>query len=117
MIKRRRTTIKLGGRPRAEGDSSYDERLEACPTRGPTWRAWRRGESRACKLRCEGFQDLLGSNMASVGGVIRDHNGTCISGFAKCIGSCSVSKAEAWGALEGLQQAWKPWVAQSNLGV
>ncbi|KAL1158061.1 hypothetical protein V6Z11_A08G198400 [Gossypium hirsutum] len=28
MIKRRRTTIKLGGRPRAKGDSSRNERLE-----------------------------------------------------------------------------------------
>lgn len=55
--------------------------------------------------------------MTAVGGVIRDHNVTWILGFAKCIGSCSVSEAEAWGALELLQQAWKPWVAQSNLGV
>lgn len=44
---------------------------------------------------------------ASSGGVLRDFQGRWIRGFARNIGRCSISKAELWGILDGLNLAWE----------
>lgn len=43
---------------------------------------------------------------ASAGGLLRDDNGRWIVGYGRNIGSCSISKAELWGILDGLTVAW-----------
>ncbi|WCJ37652.1 Polynucleotidyl transferase ribonuclease H-like superfamily protein [Euphorbia peplus] len=47
-----------------------------------------------------------GQFRASVGGLIRDSQGTWIQGFARNIGICSVLRAELWGIYDGLTLAW-----------
>ncbi|CAI0551222.1 unnamed protein product [Linum tenue] len=46
------------------------------------------------------------SSHASVGGLIRDHTGRCLAAYAINLGSCSITRAELRGAIEGLQLAW-----------
>ncbi|KAF7811828.1 ribonuclease H [Senna tora] len=42
---------------------------------------------------------------AGCGALIRDHNGTWITGVIRNLGRCSVLKTEAWGAFEGIKLA------------
>ena len=44
--------------------------------------------------------------VAGAGGVIRDHMGSWIGGFAKNIGICSSVTAELWAIYFGLQSTW-----------
>lgn len=44
-----------------------------------------------------------GCGKAASGGVIRSSEGHWIRGYSRNIGSSSVSKAECWGALDGLR--------------
>uniref|UniRef100_A0A6N2MZS1 RNase H type-1 domain-containing protein n=1 Tax=Salix viminalis TaxID=40686 RepID=A0A6N2MZS1_SALVM len=44
--------------------------------------------------------------IAGAGGVIRDHMGTWIGGFARNIGICSSVTAELWAIYEGLKLTW-----------
>ena len=44
--------------------------------------------------------------LAGAGGVIRDHIGTWIGGFARNIGVCSSMTAELWAIYSGLQLVW-----------
>ncbi|CAN1170687.1 Putative ribonuclease H protein At1g65750 [Linum perenne] len=43
---------------------------------------------------------------AAAGGLLRDFDGRCITAFAMNLGSCSITRAEMRGAVEGLQRAW-----------
>ncbi|CAN1162512.1 Putative ribonuclease H protein At1g65750 [Linum perenne] len=43
---------------------------------------------------------------AAAGGLLRDFDGRCITAFAMNLGSCSITRAEMRGAIEGLQRAW-----------
>ncbi|KAE8705300.1 hypothetical protein F3Y22_tig00110429pilonHSYRG00606 [Hibiscus syriacus] len=49
---------------------------------------------------------VASSGSTSFGGVFRDHHGSFISGFAKNLGSTSITAAGLWGVLHGLQLAW-----------
>lgn len=42
------------------------------------------------------------SGNASVGGVVRDRNGSWILGFTHYLGRCSPLDAELWGILDGI---------------
>ena len=37
-------------------------------------------------------------NLASCGGIIRDHHGNYVAGFSVKLGSCSIAMTELWGA-------------------
>nr|POE83116.1 hypothetical protein CFP56_42720 [Quercus suber] len=42
------------------------------------------------------------NNLVGGGGVIRDHNGVCVSGFARAIGIATSVEAELWALRDGL---------------
>ncbi|KAK8993212.1 hypothetical protein V6N11_033315 [Hibiscus sabdariffa] len=42
----------------------------------------------------------------AIGGLLRDHSGSWISGFQKSVGKCSVIQAELWAIYTGLIYAW-----------
>ncbi|KAK8581429.1 hypothetical protein V6N13_144455 [Hibiscus sabdariffa] len=57
-----------------------------------------------CKLNVDRARDhSLG--FASCGGLIRDHNGQWLRGFARSLGVCSPIEVELWAVHEGLVQA------------
>ncbi|KAJ8749887.1 hypothetical protein K2173_013802 [Erythroxylum novogranatense] len=57
------------------------------------------------KMNVDGAVDpLVGA--AAAGGVLRSTNGSWLAGFAHNLGICSVTNAELWGLLDGLQIAW-----------
>ncbi|CAI0489704.1 unnamed protein product [Linum tenue] len=43
---------------------------------------------------------------AAAGGLIQDHTGFCLAAYAINLWSCSITRAELRGAVEGLQLAW-----------
>lgn len=57
-----------------------------------------------CKLNTNGASKRSGD--AGAGGVIRNHKGNWLLGFAMNIGSYSVTTSELWGLYQGLQLAW-----------
>ncbi|CAL1360380.1 unnamed protein product [Linum trigynum] len=48
----------------------------------------------------------ISSGHAAAGGLIRDPTGRCLAAYAINLGSCSITRAELRGAVEGLQVAW-----------
>ncbi|KAL4348653.1 hypothetical protein GQ457_17G006170 [Hibiscus cannabinus] len=48
----------------------------------------------------------LENGSGTIGGLLRDHSGSWISGFQKSIGKCSVIQAELWTIYTGLIYAW-----------
>lgn len=54
------------------------------------------------KLNCDGFVRSF-AEAAACGGVLRDHNGTFLWGYAVKLGSCIVPQAELWAILHGLK--------------
>lgn len=69
------------------------------------WIRWSAPSQPRCKLNIDGA--LKSNGAASVGGLVRDHNGTWIVGFGINIGHCSVTLAEFWGLFHGLNTAWQ----------
>ncbi|PPD89201.1 hypothetical protein GOBAR_DD13845 [Gossypium barbadense] len=57
------------------------------------------------KVNTDGGLTIKGK-ITTCGGVIRDHLGRWLAGFARNIGSTSVLNAELWGAYDGLSMAW-----------
>ncbi|CAN1166059.1 Putative ribonuclease H protein At1g65750 [Linum perenne] len=43
---------------------------------------------------------------AAAGGLLRDNNGTCVLAYTMNLGTCSITRAEIRGALEGIRRAW-----------
>ncbi|KAJ8762734.1 hypothetical protein K2173_012226 [Erythroxylum novogranatense] len=75
---------------------------------------YRNSGTRACwqppalgwtKLNVDGAVDPL-TGATAVGGVLRSTNGSWLAGFAHNLDICSVTNAELWGLLDGLQIAW-----------
>ncbi|KAL4377701.1 hypothetical protein GQ457_02G019130 [Hibiscus cannabinus] len=58
-----------------------------------------------CKLNVDGARDLS-TGFSACGGLIRDHGGQWMRGFARSLGVCSPIEAELWAVHEGLVQAW-----------
>lgn len=57
-----------------------------------------------CSLNTDGSY-LSELQLAGAGGVIRDHQGQWMGGFAKCLGNMNSFQAELWAVREGLQTA------------
>ncbi|KAE8706378.1 hypothetical protein F3Y22_tig00110393pilonHSYRG00026 [Hibiscus syriacus] len=57
------------------------------------------------KLNMDGTVYLT-TKKASSGGAIRDYKGNWIAGYTRNIGCCSVSRAEYWAVINGLEIAW-----------
>lgn len=49
---------------------------------------------------------MKNEGMSTAVGVVRDSDGNWITDFAHNIGRCSVSRAELWGVLNGMKNAW-----------
>ncbi|KAF7814701.1 reverse transcriptase [Senna tora] len=49
---------------------------------------------------------LVKSASSSCGGVARNSNGSFLYGFVRNLGACSITQAELWGILSGLEVAW-----------
>ncbi|CAI0410339.1 unnamed protein product [Linum tenue] len=50
---------------------------------------------------------MASTGNAAAGGLLRDHLGRCSDAFVANLGSCSITRAELRGALEGLRIAWR----------
>ncbi|CAI0558378.1 unnamed protein product [Linum tenue] len=46
------------------------------------------------------------SESTAVGGALRDGQGRLLGAFSMNLGRCTITRAEIWGALRGLQMAW-----------
>ncbi|KAK8544257.1 hypothetical protein V6N13_034619 [Hibiscus sabdariffa] len=57
------------------------------------------------KLNVDGTRDH-NTGFAVCGGLVRDHDGRWVRGFAQSMGVCSPIEAELWAVHEGLVQAW-----------
>ncbi|KAK9028907.1 hypothetical protein V6N11_026043 [Hibiscus sabdariffa] len=57
------------------------------------------------KLNVDGARNH-NTGFAACGGLIRDHDGRWVRGFARSVGVCSPIEAELWTVHEGLVQAW-----------
>ncbi|KAJ8767159.1 hypothetical protein K2173_013556 [Erythroxylum novogranatense] len=71
----------------------------------PTQVCWQSLAPGWTKLNVNGAVDPL-NGAAAAGGVLRSTNGSWLAGFAHNLGICSVTNAELWGLLDGLQIAW-----------
>ncbi|CAA7036500.1 unnamed protein product [Microthlaspi erraticum] len=69
-----------------------------------------------CRLNTDGASQG-NPGPASAGGVIRDHNGRWLCGFALNIGRCTAPLAEFWGVYYGLVMAWEKRVSQLEIEV
>ncbi|CAN1783047.1 Putative ribonuclease H protein At1g65750, partial [Linum perenne] len=49
---------------------------------------------------------LVNGGKAAAGGLIRDGYGQCLQAFAMNLGSCTITRAELRGALEGIKRVW-----------
>ncbi|KAK8598482.1 hypothetical protein V6N13_094451 [Hibiscus sabdariffa] len=58
-----------------------------------------------CKMNVDGARDHR-TGLAACGGLIRDHEGRWVRGFARSVGVCSPIESELWAVHEGLVQAW-----------
>lgn len=63
---------------------------------------WISPEEGFVKINCDGSLSIQ-NNLASCGGVIRDHWGAYIVGFACKLGNCSILQAELWAVFYGLK--------------
>ncbi|CAN1148227.1 Putative ribonuclease H protein At1g65750 [Linum perenne] len=43
---------------------------------------------------------------AAAGGLLRDNNGNCVLAYTMNLGTCSITRAEIRGALDGIRRAW-----------
>eukprot|EP00258_Populus_trichocarpa_P027694 XP_024443713.1 uncharacterized protein LOC112324533 [Populus trichocarpa] len=66
---------------------------------------WKYPQEERIKLNVDGCSKG-NPGVAGAGGVIRDHLGVWIGGFARNIGICSSVNAELWAVYVGLQLAW-----------
>jgi ribonuclease HI len=66
---------------------------------------WKYPQEERIKLNVDGCSKG-NPGVAGAGGVIRDHLGAWIGGFARNIGICSSVNAELWAVYVGLQLAW-----------
>ncbi|CAN1726178.1 Putative ribonuclease H protein At1g65750 [Linum perenne] len=67
--------------------------------------AWEPGPSDWWVLNTDGsFNSTRGK--ATAGGLLRDRAGQCLFAFTSNLGSCSITRAEIRGAIQGLQLAW-----------
>ncbi|CAN1128563.1 Putative ribonuclease H protein At1g65750 [Linum perenne] len=57
-------------------------------------------------LNSDGAVDVV-RGKAAAGGLARDPMGRCLLDYSMNLGSCSITRAEIRGALEGLQHAWE----------
>ncbi|KAL4354865.1 hypothetical protein GQ457_06G014830 [Hibiscus cannabinus] len=57
------------------------------------------------KLNVDGARDNA-TGFAACGGLIRDHDGRWVRGFARSVGVCFPIESELWAVHEGLVQAW-----------
>ncbi|GLT30193.1 hypothetical protein SLA2020_050080 [Shorea laevis] len=73
-------------------------------SRVPRWVRWFPPDFPFLKLNTDGAMNHS-TGKASAGGLIRDHGGRWIHGFAMCIGQQSSYMAELWGCREGLRLA------------
>ncbi|CAN1177065.1 Putative ribonuclease H protein At1g65750 [Linum perenne] len=68
--------------------------------------AWDPGQADWVTLNTDGSVDR-GRRKASVGGMLRDSEGRCILAFTMNLGTCSITRAEMRGAIEGLKRTWE----------
>ncbi|GKU91977.1 hypothetical protein SLEP1_g5773 [Rubroshorea leprosula] len=73
-------------------------------TRTPKWVSWTPPPHPYLKLNTDGSHNHH-SGKAAAGGLIRDHNGRWVHGFAVNIGPTTSFLAELWGCKEGLKLA------------
>ncbi|CAN1162259.1 Putative ribonuclease H protein At1g65750 [Linum perenne] len=67
--------------------------------------AWLAGPSDGVTLNSDG--SVLGvGGKAAAGGLIRDGYGQCIQAYAMNLGTCTITRVELRGALEGIERAW-----------
>ncbi|CAN1193402.1 Putative ribonuclease H protein At1g65750 [Linum perenne] len=90
------------------------------PSRGEDVWIWGREESgefsirSAYELICNPFGGVTLNSDGSVlrgkaaaGGLFRDSDGRCLAAYAMNLGSCTITRAEIRGALEGIKRAWE----------
>ncbi|CAN1782241.1 Putative ribonuclease H protein At1g65750 [Linum perenne] len=68
--------------------------------------AWDPGPADWVTLNTDGSVDC-GRRKASAGGLLRDSEGRCILAFTMNLGTCSITRAEMRGAIEGLKRTWE----------
>ncbi|GLT70676.1 hypothetical protein SLA2020_427380 [Shorea laevis] len=74
-------------------------------SRAPRWVRWYPPDFPFLKLNTDGALSHV-AEKASAGGLIRDHEGRWVHGFALCIGKQSSFIAELWGCRAGLRMAF-----------
>ncbi|KAF7837882.1 ribonuclease H [Senna tora] len=77
------------------------------PSRSGCLVRWSHPEEEWLKVNVDGACKSSTTERASCGGVIRDHEGRFLLGFAKNLGYCDVISAELWGIKLGLEVAWE----------
>ncbi|CAN1781324.1 Putative ribonuclease H protein At1g65750 [Linum perenne] len=68
--------------------------------------AWDPGPAGWVTLNTDGSFDR-GRRRASAGGLLRDSEGKCLFAFTMNLGTCSITRAEMRGAIEGLKRTWE----------
>ncbi|CAN1797708.1 Putative ribonuclease H protein At1g65750 [Linum perenne] len=66
---------------------------------------WEQGPEGWVVVNTDGSVDQA-AKRATIGGVIRTADCRCLSAFSMNIGTCSITRAEIRGAIEGLKRAW-----------
>ncbi|CAN1162601.1 Putative ribonuclease H protein At1g65750 [Linum perenne] len=66
---------------------------------------WEPGPEGWVTLNSDGSVDQQ-ARKASAGGVLRNSEGKCLLAFSMNLGSCSITRAEMRGAIEGLKRTW-----------
>lgn len=74
------------------------------------WLKWMAPPWPFFKLNTDGARKISGN--ASAGGLIRNYCGEWVHGFGMNIGHCTITGAELWGLLQGLQLAWNIGIRQ-----
>ncbi|CAJ2673373.1 unnamed protein product [Trifolium pratense] len=80
-----------------------------------SWIRWQPPEEGWVKVNSDGASK--GEQMAGCGGLIRDHRGHWLGGFAKFVGVGSAFVAELWGVLEGLKYAKRKGYRKIDLNI
>ncbi|CAN1786768.1 Putative ribonuclease H protein At1g65750 [Linum perenne] len=78
--------------------------LDGCDSRRLTDIAWQAGPLGGVTLNSDGSV-LRGK--AAARGLLRDSDGRCLAAYAMNLGSCTITRAEIRGALEGIKWAWE----------
>ncbi|CAN1789715.1 Putative ribonuclease H protein At1g65750 [Linum perenne] len=68
--------------------------------------SWRPGLGGAVTLNSDGSVDRA-RGKATVGGLIRNAEGRCVLAYTMNLGTCSITRVEMRGAIEGLHRAWE----------